>query len=140
MNGCKIHGHFINVTDAEGRQQLVPCGYLSAGTDLDSGNIYGEKYRTIRAREQDLHRRMQRGTEVEDIVVEYQCEFEGKMKDPESDVYAFFQSRSHTEGELPPPLRPRSALRGGHTELYRMEAVSGPNYRIQYFDINSMYV
>ena len=135
FSGCAIHGHFIKVPCGSSGWRLQPCPYLDLGTTLDSKNIYGETYRDIQKREHRLHAKLLAETEIETIQVQYQCQFEALINDPSSDVYAFFQSQGH---DLPPPLRLRDSLKGGHTELYFMEATATAESSIQYFDINSL--
>ena len=137
MEGCKIHGHFIEQPGASGGGRLQPCPYLSVGTTLDSKSVYGETYRSIRQREQRLRNRILAETEAERIEIEYECSFEQKMKDPTSEVHQFFASRPRGV-ELAPPLRLRDALRGGHSELYVMEAAADADHDIRYVDNNSM--
>ena len=63
------------------------------------------------------------------------------MKDPRSDVYAFFNQRQHLLGKkLPEPMKLRKSLRGGHCELYLLEAIANSETSIEYYDINSLYV
>ena len=89
--------------------------------------------------EKQLHTNILAEPGVKEISIVWQCEFEAAMKDPQTDVYAFFQSRQQQMGkQLPPPLRLRSALRGGNTEIFQMQATADENYSIQYYDINSL--
>ena len=135
FSGCHVHGHFKEVSQGTDGWVLQPCSYLDVGTTLDSRNIYGETYKDIKNRERRLHAKLLAETEIQNIVVQYQCEFEALMDDPTTDVHAFFQSLQY---DLPPPLRIRDSLRGGHTELYCMEAVTTAESVIRYYDINSL--
>ena len=139
LHGCAHHGHMLTITEADGSTRLQACPYLPVGTTLDSKSVYGETYRNIHNREKLVHAKILAETEVKEIGIVWQCEFETLMNDPQSDVYAFFQARQQRLGKkLPPPLRLRSALRGGNTELFEMEATANEDFSIQYYDINSL--
>ena len=139
LHGCAHHGHMLSITQPDGTTRLQACPYLPVGTTLDSTSVYGESFRSIHKREKILHAKILAETEIKEIQIVWQCEFESWMKDPETDVYAFFQSRQQRLGkQLPPPLKLRSALRGGNTELFSMQASATEDFSIQYYDINSL--
>ena len=99
----------------------------------------GESYCSIRRWEAQLHAKILAETEVEEFCVIYACQFEANMKDPRSDVYAFFNQRQHLLGKkLPEPMKLRKSLRGGHCELYLLEAIADSETSIEYHDINSL--
>ena len=76
---------------------------------------------------------------MKEFRVVYTCQFEAAMKNPQSDVYAFFNRRQDLLGKkLPEPLKIRRCLRGGHCELYRLEAMSDSQNDLRYCDINSL--
>ena len=139
MHGCSYHGHIVAVTQPDGSIVHQGCPYLPVGTTLDSKSVYGEIFRNIHNREKQIHARILAETEINEIQIEWQCEFEAKMKNPQSEVYAFFQSRQQQLGnQLCPPLHLRSPVCGGNTELFYLEATANSEYSIYYYDINSL--
>ena len=139
MHGCAWHGHMVSIVQPDGSTVVQGCPYLPLGTNLDSKSIYGESFRSIHTRERQLHAKILAETEVKEIQIEWQCTFEAIMKDVHSDVCAFFQSRQQRLGkQLCPPLRLRSALFGGNTELFQLEATADADHSIYYYDINSL--
>ena len=93
MHGCAHHGHMLSITQPDGTSCLQACPYLPAGTTLDSKSVYGETYRHINNNEKQLHAKILAEPGVKEISIVWQCKFEVAMKDPQTDVYAFFQSR-----------------------------------------------
>ena len=139
MHGCSYHGHIVVVTQPDASIVHQGHPYLSVGTTLDFKSVYGEIFRNIHNREKQIHAQILAETEIKEIQIEWQCEFEAKMKNPQSDVYAFFQSRQQQLGnQLCPPLHLRSPVCGGNTELFYLEATANSEYSIYYYDINSL--
>ena len=133
------HGHFLTLPDGAGGTHIKACPSLPTGTTLDSRGIHGETYRAIQFRERQLHAKILAETEMKEFRVVYSCQFEADMKNPESDVYAFFNRRQDLLGKkLPEPLKIRGCLRGGHCELYQMEAKADSQNDLRYYDINSL--
>ena len=93
MHGCAHHGHMLSITQPDGTTRLQACPYLPVGTTLDSKSVYGETYRHIHNNEKQLHAKILAEPGVKEISIVWQCELEAAMKDPKTDVYAFFQSR-----------------------------------------------
>ena len=111
LNGCFRHGHFMTVPDGEGGTCIKACPSLPAGTTLDTKGIHGETYRSIQFREKQLHAKILAETEMKEFRVVYTCQFEAAMKNPHSDIYAFFNRRQDLLGKkLPEPMKIRRCL------------------------------
>ena len=77
---------------------------------------------------------------IDSIEVIYHCQFQKLLKTPGNDIYRFFNSSSESmtaKTRPPPPLSPRSGLRGGCVEVFNMVGKADHEYDVHYWDINS---
>ena len=76
---------------------------------------------------------------VDSFEVIYQCDFEKQLRSPGNAIYNFFNAPGNSvspKTKPPPPLAPRSGLRGGWVEVMDMVGKSDEQFDIHYWDIN----
>ena len=80
---------------------------------------------------------------VSSIEIVYQCEFETQMRTPGNPIYNFFNSSTNSlsaKTKSPPPMAPRSGLRGGCVEVFDLVGKADDEFDIHYWDINRFVI
>ena len=136
-----MHGHFeLKENKYGGFSVNKPCKILPLSTSIDHTNMFGQSYRVLHLKFENLLKDIKKSFPIAKIIVKRECEFLAELQDGHSEIGQFYRQQDLIKDkEKIQRLIPRDSLRGGRVSVLNTWSEVPPTapFKIRYLDVNS---